>query len=209
MITNEINPLRSTASTTCKLVVAMMTLIPSLHGAGTTVFHSVVYDNGSIQVVTHSDERAAAVLQAADKVPSDVSVQPEEAATIIDLRAHHVTLSVANINLERDWYRDKLGFTPGKHTEHGSDLEVWQLNIPGYRMDLVRAAGSQRPKTPTPDYLQQGWVHIAFTASDLSKAFAFLKSAATDVTPAFDEHQTITKLTLHDPEGNQVEIFPR
>jgi catechol 2,3-dioxygenase-like lactoylglutathione lyase family enzyme len=203
LTTNESYPFRSIA------VVAMMMLTSSLHGAGSKAFHTILCDNCSTQVVTRSDERATGVRQAANKLTGDGSGQAGEAATVLDLRAHHVTLSVANINIERDWYHDKLGFAPGKHTEHGSDLEVWQLNIPGYRMDLVRAAGSQRPKTPSPDYLQQGWAHIAFTAADLSKAFDFLKSAATDVTPTLDDHQTITKLTLHDPEGNQIEIFSR
>lgn len=136
-------------------------------------------------------------------------VNGAEAEQALSLRAEHATISVANIQLERDWYIEKLGFAATRHIERGPDFEIWQLTIPGYRIDLVRASGSQRPKASAPLYLQQGWVHIAFTSPDLARANAFLKSAGTDVKADVDEHKSLTRLLVHDPEGNEIEVFPR
>lgn len=140
-------------------------------------------------------------------VPPSTSVA--QAGTVLDLRAQHATISVSDINNERNWYSDKLGFVQARHIERGPDFEIWQLTIPGYRMDLIRVTGSQRPKAPSPLYLQQGWVHIAFSTPDMRKAFNFLKAAGADVKADFDENQQITRLVVHDPEGNEIELFAR
>lgn len=156
-------------------------------------------------VVMFSATAIGATCQA--EVPQSTSAT--QAGAVLELRAEHATISVAKIDIERNWYSDKLGFTQARHIERGPDLEIWQLTIPGYRIDLVRVTGSQRPKSPTPLYLQQGWVHIAFTTSDLSRSFEFLKTAGTDVKADMNDHNAITRLLLHDPEGNEIEIFPR
>ncbi len=132
-----------------------------------------------------------------------------DARQMLDLRPDHATVSVADIQTEKDWYTNKLGFVPVNHIQRGPDFEVWQMSLPGYRIDLVRAAGSSRPKAPTPLYLQQGWVHVVFTSPDLTRAYDFLHIAGTDVAGDKDASGKFVRLILHDPEGNEIEIFPR
>lgn len=151
----------------------------------------------------------ATAISGAGQAPVAQAASAPQAMTVLELRAEHATISVANIDNERNWYRDKLGFTQTRHIERGPDFEIWQLTIPGYRMDLVRVTGSQRPKSPTPLYLQQGWVHITFSTPDIAKSYEFLKTAGTDVKADLNDHNAITRLVLHDPEGNEIEIFPR
>ncbi len=151
----------------------------------------------------------------ADNPPSG-----EKARAVLDLQPHHMTISVANLRAERDWYIEKLGFTVApmgpprgsSQTPPPPDANMQgaaQLKISGYRLDLIQYAGSQRATTPSPRYLAQGWVHIAFSVSNLDEAYSFLKAAGTDVTGRRDDKGALQGLLLHDPEGNEIELFSR
>ncbi len=142
------------------------------------------------------------------------------ARSVLELQPHHMTISVANLRLERDWYIEKLGFTfapmgppPGTNQAppppNPNMQGAAQLKISGYRIDLIQYAGSQRAKIPSPRYLEQGWVHIAFSVANLDKALSFLQAAGTDVTGNRDSNGTLQGLLLHDPEGNEIELFSR
>ena len=62
-------------------------------------------------------------------LPSFVGASSQDAAAIapsgaksqgiLDLKPHHMTISVANLALERDWYIEKLGFTLGQMPQMG------------------------------------------------------------------------------------------
>jgi catechol-2,3-dioxygenase len=88
-------------------------------------------------------------------------------------------------------------------------MQMAQVTIPGYRIDLMQFPGSQRPKDASPRYAAQGWVHIAFTVPDLEKALSFLQAAGTDVKGNRGGNNALMNLLLHDPEGNEIEIFSR
>jgi len=151
----------------------------------------------------------------ADNPPSGA-----KARAALDLQPHHMTISVADLRPERDWYIEKLGFTPApmgpppgsKQMPPPPDPNMQGatlLTIPGYRLDLIQYAGSHRATTPSPPYLAQGWVHIAFSVSNLDTAFSFLRAAGTDVKANRDQSGVIQGLLLHDPEGNEIELFSR
>lgn len=157
---------------------------------------------------------------AAPAAPSGAKAQ-----SILGLQSQHITLSVANFKLERDWYIEKLGFTlappmqmgpgpgpgsgPNSGPPPGPMMQMAQVTIPGYRIDLMQFPGSRRPKDASPRYAAQGWVHIAFTVANLDKALSFLEAAGTDVKGNRGGNNALMGLLLHDPEGNEIEIFSR
>ncbi len=61
----------------------------------------------------------------------------------------------------------------------GGKIQGVQLVMPGYQIHLIQYEGSQRAKIPSPVFLAQGWIHIAFTVADTAKALAFLQAAGT------------------------------
>ena len=126
------------------------------------------------------------------------------------LTADHVTLSVANIDRESQWYERVLGFKVAHSFDDNPENLVRQLRIPGYGIDLVQYKGSKRPEPSDPKFLQQGWVHIAFSLADLPAALVDLRAANADVwIGSKDAAGVPTRLNLHDPEGNEIELFKR
>lgn len=135
-----------------------------------------------------------------------------QARSILELQPRHAAISVANLRLETDWYVEKLGFTMPSTPQMGGPnqkIQGVQLTMPGYQMHLIQYEGSTRAKTPSPPFLAQGYLHIAFSVADLDKAYSFLQAAGTDVTGMRDKDGKMRTLVLHDPEGNQIELFSR
>jgi catechol 2,3-dioxygenase-like lactoylglutathione lyase family enzyme len=125
----------------------------------------------------------------------------------LGLASDHATISVANLTTERDWYIRVLGFKETNHIERGSDFAISQMTIPGYRIDLVWQRGSSRSKRGPGDF-EQGWRHIVFKTSIIDQDYKRLVAQQADVTAERDSKSTITRLLVHDPEGNEFEIFP-
>jgi catechol-2,3-dioxygenase len=134
--------------------------------------------------------------------------QGENAAVgLSGLAADHVTLSVANMGRESEYER-VLGFKVARSFDDNPENLVRQLRIPGYGIDLVQYKGSKRPAPSDPKFLQQGWVHIAFNVADLPSALVNLQAAKADVwIGSKDATGVPTRLNLHDPEGNEIELF--
>jgi len=91
----------------------------------------------------------------------------------------------------------------------GGKMQGVQLGIPGFQMHLIQYQGSERAKTPSPEFLAQGWIHVAFTVADLDKAYTFLQAAGVDVKGNRDRNGKMSTLVVHDPEGNAFELFSR
>jgi catechol 2,3-dioxygenase-like lactoylglutathione lyase family enzyme len=88
-------------------------------------------------------------------------------------------------------------------------MQGCRLVIPGFQLDLIQYTGSERPKTLTPIFLQQGYFHLTFTVSDVDAAFRFLQTAGVKMTANRDPQNHIRGIVLNDPEGNEIEISPR
>lgn len=127
----------------------------------------------------------------------------------LGLEPDRMTLSVNNLETTRDWYQNTLGFSIFNHFVRDKDFEIYQMSVSGYRIDLIHAAGSQRPPKPSSIYLQQGWVHIAFHVPDVATTYSTLQARKTDVIAIKTQDQKINHLILHDCEGNEIEIFQR
>ena len=131
-------------------------------------------------------------------------------AALTGLMAQHVTLSVENLDRETEWYVNVLGFKATPRVDTNPAFLVQHVYIPGYRIDLIQFKGSTRPASVDPIYLRQGWIHVAFSVPNLSVALKQLQALHTDVTVGTKDAEGLpTRLVLHDPEGNEFELFNR
>jgi catechol 2,3-dioxygenase-like lactoylglutathione lyase family enzyme len=139
--------------------------------------------------------------------PSAAQVGKDEPAALTGLVPHHVTISVENLDRESDWYVRVLGFRVTQRFDTDPAFLLRQLSISGYRIDMVQYKGSARPAPVNPRYLQQGWIHVAFSVPDLPAAYKELQVLNTDVTADKDAKGVPTRVIVHDPEGNEIEFF--
>jgi catechol 2,3-dioxygenase-like lactoylglutathione lyase family enzyme len=123
----------------------------------------------------------------------------------LKLSPHHATASVADLNKEVAWYERVLGFQRSKLLGEGTDFQMYQMAMPGYRIDLVQQKGSSRQHNAQGAFVQ-GWLHVVFKTPDIDAAYKHLIAQETDVKAFRDERGAITRLTFHDPEGNELEI---
>jgi catechol 2,3-dioxygenase-like lactoylglutathione lyase family enzyme len=133
-------------------------------------------------------------------------VQPEP---LTGLAPDHATISVENLDRVAEWYERVLGFKVANRFDTNPDFVLEQLSIPGYRIDLAKYKGSVRPAPANPIYLQQGWVHVVFNVQDLSAALKVLQALDVNLTADKDPKGVPTRLVMHDPEGNEVEVVTR
>lgn len=133
-----------------------------------------------------------------------------QAAPLTGLVPQHVTISVGNLDRMVEWYVRVLGFTPAPRSDSNPDFLNQHVSIPGYRIDLIQYKGSTRPSPVNPLYLRQGWIHIAFSVPDLPAAWKELQALKTDVRADNKDAKGMpTRLVMHDPEGNEIELFNR
>ena len=149
---------------------------------------------------------------------SGAQMAPVAGPSVLDhMQPDHATISVENLDGERDWYARVFGFKFLRHMTNPTS-EVTMMVIPGYRIDLLKQKGSSRPPVTQPQALRQGFLHIVFNVppQEVEEALKVLKARGTDVKPstlsvqANSEHgSAIWLLQLHDPEGNEIEIVAR
>ncbi len=62
----------------------------------------------------------------------------------LNLSTNHVTASVADLEREAAWYERVLGFHRSKLLGGRKDFGLYQMTMPGIRIDLVWQQGSSR-----------------------------------------------------------------
>jgi catechol 2,3-dioxygenase-like lactoylglutathione lyase family enzyme len=137
---------------------------------------------------------------------SPVQLVPPELPNPLHLIADHATASVADLHKEEQWYIHVLGFREVNHIHPRRDFEACRVSIPGFSIDLVLQTGSRRSEKGAGN-LEQGWLHVVFKTSALDQAYSALTSAHADVKAERDAHGVVSRLIMHDPEGNEIEIF--
>lgn len=125
-------------------------------------------------------------------------------ANPLELSPHHATASVADIDKETAWYEQVLGFKELQRFNTSPDFQLRQMGIPGYRIDLVWQKGSSRQRLS--GYAAQGWLHVVFKTPVIDADLKRLEELKTDVKATRDDKSVVTRLTFHDPEGNELEI---
>jgi catechol 2,3-dioxygenase-like lactoylglutathione lyase family enzyme len=155
-----------------------------------------------LQFVAGTVLLSAAVSQAVEAQSGDAP-----AGVVTGLTAGQITFSVENLDLETNWYVRTLGFKVARTGTPRPDFTVRTLTIPGFAIDLVKQNGSTVAAWPYSRYMQQGYVHFAFYTSDVTGALKALQGANADVTPLKGDNGAINRLIVHDPEGNELELF--
>jgi catechol 2,3-dioxygenase-like lactoylglutathione lyase family enzyme len=128
--------------------------------------------------------------------------------------AHHVGLSVADLDAEQRWYQLNLGLDEVVErvqlAEHGVRTVV--LRAPsGLRLELIELAGSTPSSADNP--LQaartQTYGHLALEVDDLDAAFAELTAAGAQPVshPAPGASPGTHFAYVRDPEGNLLELI--
>ena len=121
------------------------------------------------------------------------------------------------MDAERDWYIRVFGATVLRSV-HNLQSDMTMIQMPGYRIDLLRPHDMNKATTTQPQGLHLGWTHVDFSLppEEIESAYAVLKSRGTDVKPskmasaANAAHPgQMWLIGLHDPEGNEIEIVAR
>jgi catechol 2,3-dioxygenase-like lactoylglutathione lyase family enzyme len=124
----------------------------------------------------------------------------------LQLSPDHATASVADMEKEAAWYESVFGFQEVSRSSNSADFLVRHLRLGDYRIDLVWQKGSSRPAQP--GSLRQGWFHVVFRTPAIADDFQRLVDLHTDVKADRNAQRAPTRLILHDPEGNELEIVP-
>lgn len=134
----------------------------------------------------------------AQGAPADPGAEVPAALNAVQI--DHVSLSVQDLDREVAWYERAFGMKETNRVERGPLTNI-NLRNSNFRIDLIKYTGSVR--TPAdPVYMQQGWAHLAMSAPDLPAVKAALVARNIEV-------KGTNALVLRDPEGNEIEIFPR
>jgi catechol 2,3-dioxygenase-like lactoylglutathione lyase family enzyme len=136
-----------------------------------------------------------------------VSQQTKGPAPLSGLTPDHASLSVGDIQKESAWYQRVLGFKLSRSFINPEGAPMQMLSISGYRLDLLQYKGSAKAAYPDSRYMRQGIVHLVFDVPNVSAAYKSLQDMKTDVTATKAADGTIDHLLLHDPEGNEFELF--
>lgn len=126
----------------------------------------------------------------------------------------HVGLSVADLDVQRDFYGRALGLT---EIEEQVDMPEAQVRTailrgePGLKIELIERGGStpQEFSDPFDGAGIQGYFHWALAVEDLDMVFAqMLGAGATEVSlPASAAREGARFAYVKDPEGNLLELI--
>jgi catechol 2,3-dioxygenase-like lactoylglutathione lyase family enzyme len=128
--------------------------------------------------------------------------------------AHHVGLSVADLDAEQRWYRSNLGLEQVVERVQLPEPPVRTvvLRAPsGLRLELIELAGSEPSSADNPlDAARtQTYGHLALEVDDLDAAFSELTAAGAHPVspPAPGASRGIRFAYVQDPEGNLLELI--
>ncbi|MBS2540172.1 VOC family protein, partial [Catenulispora sp. NF23] len=129
-------------------------------------------------------------------------------------RVHHISLSVADLDAQENWYRKALGLTRVEERLNLPDAGVRTAILSdgaGLRVEFTERAGSTPVETPDPfaATTRQTYTHLALQVADLEGAFRWLTTecrAPVVVEPGPGVSEGVRYAYVHDPEGNLIEL---
>jgi len=130
--------------------------------------------------------------------------------------ASTVTLVVADLGREIEWWQDVLGFRETARSREAHNAaradaartdEMRRVELGGYRVDLVWHKGSTRP--PPPARFQEGYSHISFTVNStvINEDYKWLIAHGVQIDALRDKTTSALQIMrFKDPEGNEIHI---
>lgn len=132
---------------------------------------------------------------------------PSAGATVnpLQLKAHHVTASVIDLERAMKWYQEMLGFkVVNQGSRQNGAFKFADLAIPGFGIGLVQnGATAAAPPAGPP---RPAWVHIVFSVPDPNRAFMLLMERGAAPTTRQNGTGPVATFLVHDSEGNEIEI---
>jgi catechol 2,3-dioxygenase-like lactoylglutathione lyase family enzyme len=136
-------------------------------------------------------------------------------STAPSFRFHHVSLSVADLDVQEAWYRTALGLAEVEERLELPEAGVRTVilgNGGGLRVEFTERRGSTPVLTPDPyaATAAQTFTHLALQVPDLDAAFKRLTAecaASTVVEPGPGATDGVRYAYVHDPEGNLLELI--
>src|SRR2546423_5412669 len=130
---------------------------------------------------------------------SSGTLMAQSSSNPLQLKPHHATAAVADVDRAVQWYERMLGFKVVNRGDRPNGSRFADLELPGYGIGLV-----QNPGPPPSAGTRSGWIHIVFSVPDPAGAYATLKSRGADVSVRGNPAPAqITTFLLHDSEGNE------
>ena len=137
-----------------------------------------------------------------------LGVQPALAAdplNPLELRPHHATATVADLDRAANWYRQMLGFRIRERGSHGDVLFV-ELVIPGFGVALIKEPAGVQAAPRTADRAPH-WLHIVFSVPDPEAAYHALEAKGASLAARRSTNGHIQSFLITDSEGNELEII--
>lgn len=131
------------------------------------------------------------------------------------IRFNHVSISVADLDAQVDWYRRALGFAEVIERYELPEPPVRTAVLqaaPGVRIEMIERNGSERTgdyRDPLDMTRSQGYGHWAVDVDDLDASFTWLLDAgASEVWAPADAVAPGARFAyVKDPEGNLIELI--
>jgi catechol 2,3-dioxygenase-like lactoylglutathione lyase family enzyme len=138
-----------------------------------------------------------------------MSLSAQSAADPLDLKLHHATASVGDLNRAVKWYEEKLGFKMVMRRKLDATSEIAWMTMPGNRIDLIQRQGASKGPALKDHLMAQGWAHIVYSVADADRAYAILKARGVNLPEPVSTNQALHIKTSHfpDSEGNWLEIY--
>lgn len=129
---------------------------------------------------------------------------------IIEFRAHHMGLSVPDLEASIKWYGDILGFSVEKRMEIPPiGAKIAWLKRDDFRIELFQMANAaplpEDRKVPNKDLLTHGWKHLSIEVADAAETLKTLKANGVEIAM---ENVVDGKAMgfIRDNAGNLIEI---
>jgi catechol 2,3-dioxygenase-like lactoylglutathione lyase family enzyme len=125
-----------------------------------------------------------------------------------------VTIVVADLNKEVEWYEKVLGFHESVKIpaiDPNATEQVGRIELAGFRLHLVVHKGSRRP-APLKDYRPgdnalQGMSHFSFESTNLDEISKWLMAHGVEVQEIrVQNSNALRMMRFSDPEGNEIHI---
>jgi catechol 2,3-dioxygenase-like lactoylglutathione lyase family enzyme len=124
----------------------------------------------------------------------------------LQLRAHHATAAVKDIDRAVRWYRDVLGFTLAERgARNDGAMQYAEMKISGYGVGLVQLSGGAEDDGADGAHAgARGWIHLVFAVPDAARTYHLLveRGAKPYLHPG-QESAPVKAFLVRDSEGNE------
>lgn len=148
---------------------------------------------------------------------SEKNKSPQSVTSTADAKAIWAGITVANLEVSKNWYEAKLGFKLAKNMdlpEHKLRIAFLELN--GFTLELIEFQQSvslatiqnRIPELKDRDHLQ-GFAKLGFRITDVDALAAALKASGVKLRmePTNDREFHDRFLLVEDPDGNTLQFF--